>query len=461
MDEPFDLFLNGTVFLDIVFTGLRDLPARGTEQFVDGMGSCPGGIANLGIAASRLGLHTTLAAAFGDDIYGDFCWSTLEEQEGVDLSYSERFSDWHSPVTVSMVVDRDRAMVTHMHPPPVPQAELLPDLPTAKVGLRASRRRAAGLGRQAATAGHAAVRRHRLGSGRAVVDERALAARRLPRLPAQQRRGDGLHAHRRPARRAARARRPRAGRGRDVRRPGCARHRRDDREEEWVPSLPVNAHDPTGAGDVFGAAFVLGTLKDWPLRQRLAFANLCAALSVQYVGGSLAAPGWGDIVDWLAGMRARAAAGSSTAADYAASYAFIDDVLPTPGGSRCAGPARRSRRSGASKGRRACAAEPLPAIALHLGHRCQRAALPAGHPLMHAETPKSRVSRGKAGRPARFRATVTQQERQPLGQERARKLVAQPPQAGVDHEMRHRQPEEDAEQRSIQRRLPVQVRHPV
>ena len=55
---------------------------------------------------------------------------------------------------------------------------------------------------------------------------------------------------------------------------------------------------------------------DWPLKQRLAFANLCAALSVQYVGGSLAAPGWGDIVDWLAGMRARAAAGSSTAADY-------------------------------------------------------------------------------------------------------------------------------------------------
>ena len=59
-------------------------------------------------------------------------------------------------------------------------------------------------------------------------------------------------------------------------------------EQEWVPALPVNAHDPTGAGDVFGAAFVLGTLDEWPLRQRLAFANLCAALSVQYVGGSLA-----------------------------------------------------------------------------------------------------------------------------------------------------------------------------
>jgi sugar/nucleoside kinase (ribokinase family) len=102
-------------------------------------------------------------------------------------------------------------------------------------------------------------------------------------------------------------------------------------EEEWVPSLPVDAYDPTGAGDVFGAAFVLGTLHKWPLRQRLAFANLCASLSVQYVGGSLAAPGWGDIVDWLARVRARAAAGSSTAAEHAAAYAFIDDVLPISG----------------------------------------------------------------------------------------------------------------------------------
>jgi hypothetical protein len=28
-------------------------------------------------ARSRLGLRTSLAAAFGDDDYGDFCWRTL------------------------------------------------------------------------------------------------------------------------------------------------------------------------------------------------------------------------------------------------------------------------------------------------------------------------------------------------------------------------------------------------
>jgi bifunctional ADP-heptose synthase (sugar kinase/adenylyltransferase) len=98
-----------------------------------------------------------------------------------------------------------------------------------------------------------------------------------------------------------------------------------------VPSLPVNAHDPTGAGDVFGAGFVLGTLRGWPLRQRLAFANLCAALSVQYVGGSLAAPGWGDIIDWLARTQAKASDGSANAAELAATYGFISDVLPATG----------------------------------------------------------------------------------------------------------------------------------
>ena len=102
-------------------------------------------------------------------------------------------------------------------------------------------------------------------------------------------------------------------------------------EQEWVPSLPVNAHDPTGAGDVFGAGFVLGTLRGWPLRQRLAFANLCAALSVQYVGGSLAAPGWGDIIDWLARTQAKASDGSANAAELAGTYGFISEVLPATG----------------------------------------------------------------------------------------------------------------------------------
>src|SRR5450759_2095856 len=126
VDGPeFDLFLCGTVFLDIIFTGMAAMPSGGTEVLAEGMGSSPGGIANLAIASSRLGLRTSLAAAFGDDDYADFCWRTLSEQEHVDLGRSQRFDQWHSPVTVSMAVDRDRSMVTHGHPAPMSPTDMI------------------------------------------------------------------------------------------------------------------------------------------------------------------------------------------------------------------------------------------------------------------------------------------------------------------------------------------------
>jgi hypothetical protein len=46
------------------------------------------------------------------------------------------------------------------------------------------------------------------------------------------------------------------------------------------------------------AGFVTGTLAGWPLADRLAFAGLTAALSVQEFGGSLSAPGWSEVAAW-------------------------------------------------------------------------------------------------------------------------------------------------------------------
>jgi sugar/nucleoside kinase (ribokinase family) len=329
MSDQYDLFVHGTVFFDVVFTGLDSLPVRGTEIQATGMGSCPGGIANLAIAASRLGVRTSLAAAFGDDIYGDFCWSTLTEQEGVDLRWSRRFADWHSPVTISMVVDRDRALLTHMHP--APPSELMVTIPRARIGF-------AHLDPQPQEWFADAVRAGMLlfadtgwdGEEKwspAVLDQLDWFHAFLPNSAeamAYTRTDDPHDALHVLAGRVPVAVVTCGGQG-------AMAIDSTTGEQEWVPSLPVNAHDPTGAGDVFGAAFVLGTLREWPLRQRLRFANLCAALSTQYVGGSLAAPGWGDIIDWLTRARGKAAAGSATAAEQAEAYGFIDDVLPITG----------------------------------------------------------------------------------------------------------------------------------
>ena len=52
-DPEFDLLLTGSVFFDIIFTGLEALPTPGTEAWAEGMGSCPGGVAACGPAGVR------------------------------------------------------------------------------------------------------------------------------------------------------------------------------------------------------------------------------------------------------------------------------------------------------------------------------------------------------------------------------------------------------------------------
>lgn len=121
-DPPWDVYLTGTVFLDIIFTGLDTAPVRGTESWARGMGSSPGGVANMATALARLGLKTSLAAAFGDDHYGEYCWDALEQGEGIDLSPSRTVPGWHSPVTVSMAYEGERTMVSHGHEPPPEEA---------------------------------------------------------------------------------------------------------------------------------------------------------------------------------------------------------------------------------------------------------------------------------------------------------------------------------------------------
>lgn len=324
-----DVIMQGTVFLDIVLTGLPSLPAAGTEVFAEGMGSCPGGMANLAVATARLGLKTGLAAAFGDDSYGDFLWTTLSEQEGIDLSASKRFDHWHSPVTVSLAINRDRAMVTHEHPPPAPLDDLLNDVPPARAGVLHLGTENGSWAEKAAAAGT-------LLFGDVGWDPTELWAESvlddIGRLYAFLPNSTEAMAY-------TRTEDPRAalmaladlvptvivtcgGQG-SIGLDGV------NGEEEWVPALPVNSVDATGAGDVFAAAFIVGSLRDWPLRQRMAFGNLCAGLAVQQVGGSLAAPGWGDIADWFVTVKQRSAAGSRPALALRHSYEFLEDVVPS------------------------------------------------------------------------------------------------------------------------------------
>jgi len=324
-DPPCDVYLTGSVFLDIIFTGLDSAPVRGTESWARGMGSSPGGVANMATALARLGLRTSLAAAFGDDMYGEYCWEALEHGEGIDLSLSRTVPGWHSPVTVSMAYEGERTMVSHGHEAPPPE-EPAPDVPPPARACVASLQTGAPQEWIAA-----AARRGSRIFADVGWDE---SGRWDPADLADLRYCEAFLPNAEEAMRYTRTDCPRAAARKlaelvplavvTLGPEGAYAVDGGSGETAEVPAIAVEALDPTGAGDVFMAGFVTGTLAGWPLADRLAFAGLTAALSVQEFGGSLSAPGWAEIAAWWQHIR------SFDDQDRAAlrRYAFLDALLP-------------------------------------------------------------------------------------------------------------------------------------
>jgi len=326
-DPPLDVLTTGTIFFDLIFTGLPRLPLPGEELYSAGMGSCPGGIANLATATARLGLRTGLVAGFGDDTYADWMWDTLSGQERIDLSASRRFPSFHSALTVSMAYADDRSMVTHMHPLPE-------SLEPALLAAPAARAVAVDL-KEGGSWWHTLKERGSLVFADVGFDDTGVWDQAVLRLL------DDCHAFTPNAVEAMHYTR--------TDRPTDAVRRLAERvplavvtdgvhgsfaidqatgEEAYCPAVAVDAIDPTGAGDVFAASIILGTLAGWPLEHRLRFASLSSSLAVQQFGGSLAAPGWGDITDWWRLTSARATGGDLKAAYLLRDYGFLADLLP-------------------------------------------------------------------------------------------------------------------------------------
>lgn len=326
-DPPLDVLTTGTVFFDIIFTQLPRVPEPGEELWSGGLGSCPGGIANLSTALARLGLRTGLIAGFGDDAYADWLVETLAGQEHIDLCDSPRFERFHTALTVAMTVGGDRAMVTHGHPLPEPLATRILTAPRARAAV-------VDLGGETSWFAELASRgtllfadigfdesgrwgaadleplRHCHGfspnaveaMGYTRTDTASAAVRELAKLVPLAIVTDGAN--------------------------GAYAIDQATGEEAFCPAVAVEAVDATGAGDVFASAMVLGSLAGWPLEHRLRFAALCSSLAVQQFGGSLAAPGWGDIADWWHGTNTRAKQGDLRAEYVRRDYAFLDEVVP-------------------------------------------------------------------------------------------------------------------------------------
>jgi sugar/nucleoside kinase (ribokinase family) len=103
-----DVVVATPTFLDLTFVGLEALPTLGQERFAGNLVRSPGGGGITAVAASRLGLATALAAPLGEDEEGALVRAALAD-DGVAL-VDRRCP--HTPVTVVMPAEGDRAMVT-------------------------------------------------------------------------------------------------------------------------------------------------------------------------------------------------------------------------------------------------------------------------------------------------------------------------------------------------------------
>lgn len=103
-----DVVCAGVPFLDITFTGLAAMPSLGEERMAERVRFTPGGLANVALGLTRLGLRATVWSPIGDDVGGRLL-ADLLAAEGIGW-VGPRTAE--SAVSAILPLDGDRAFVT-------------------------------------------------------------------------------------------------------------------------------------------------------------------------------------------------------------------------------------------------------------------------------------------------------------------------------------------------------------
>jgi sugar/nucleoside kinase (ribokinase family) len=262
----YDVLCLGRPFLDLVFTGLEELPGPGIEVDAEALHISAGGIANTVVGLHRLGLATALVGPRGRDLAGREIARLLAE-EGVDWLGPEVP---HSGLTVAIPIGSERTMLTFDPAGEAPDRDQLEALaPRAVAGDHpeiavAGARRYVGAGyvdASAAAGNPAAV----IGLGDTLIVNE-LEATILTGAPDAEAACIALTAHVPTAVVTVGAAGAMACDGGPVRRAA-------------PPPGPVI--DTLGAGDLFTAAYIWADLAGLSLQERLNWAVLFASLSVR------------------------------------------------------------------------------------------------------------------------------------------------------------------------------------
>ncbi len=288
MARRYDVLVVSDYFLDLVFTGLPQLPELGQEVFGTGFEMLAGGGFTSAAAMHRLGLRVAWVGDFGND---EFSRLALEraEAEGIDLSLSVRHARPMRRITVAASYPHDRAFITYIDPEPA--------VPAAFKAITKAPAEAVFLGGvvwgTAFDAGVVVARSRRMklmmdgnGAEKAPPNDPGLrrALRSVDVFLPNLREARHLTGHADPCAAltalGATCRLPILKAGAD------GAYAVEGGKIAHAPAIPVTPVDTTGAGDCFNAGFIKAWLEGRPVEECLRWGNAVGGLSTTAAGGA-------------------------------------------------------------------------------------------------------------------------------------------------------------------------------
>lgn len=298
-NRPYDVYLIGRYFSDLIFTKLPEMPRLGHEVYARCFHIVLGGVATPAIALTRLGLRVAWPCAFGSDVFSRHV-KQLVLDEGVDSSL---FKDTDHPLlalSVAFSFEKERAFLSyaddhpefdhadHLHTvkPKWLYVTNLHTLPKLQEIVAAAREVGAHI-LMDCQAHHHHISDPQITSALRMVDVFTLneeEARVLTGEPDSPQALETLtqYVHTVIIKRGA---------------SGCIC--RQGNEIISIDALPVTVVDTTGAGDNFNCGFLLGQLRDFTLAQSLRAGIICGSLSVQGYGGASTSPTLDELLVYM------------------------------------------------------------------------------------------------------------------------------------------------------------------
>lgn len=113
--HPCEVVVLGDYFLDIIITGLKELPRLGADIFGDNLEMTPGGAYIISVALHRLGVHTEWVAHLGNDLLSEFVLREARH-EGLCEELFKRYDFPLRKLSVSFSFPHDRGFISYIDP---------------------------------------------------------------------------------------------------------------------------------------------------------------------------------------------------------------------------------------------------------------------------------------------------------------------------------------------------------